>query len=108
MRRYAMLIPLLAVAADWPRFRGPNGTGIAEAAVAEWTDSTNQLWKIKLPGVGSGSPIVVKGKLFLQCSAADGSSRSLVCLDAATGKEIWTKTQKGTAAHTHDKNTLAS
>lgn len=109
MRSLLFFIAVTALAADWPRFRGPNGSGIGEAAPTKWSEKENTLWKIELPGTGNGSPIVVKGKLFIQVAAKDGSSRSLVCYDAKTGKEIWTKTQTGASnAKIHKKNSLAS
>jgi hypothetical protein len=38
-------------AADWPRFRGPNGSGIATNAnpPITWSDSQNVRWKTELP-----------------------------------------------------------
>lgn len=94
-------------AADWDRFRGPNGTGIAEGTLPA-IDPAKPLWKTAIPGKGNGSPIVVAGKVYLQSAAADGSQRWLVCLDAVTGKIRWTQTVRGTAAKTHVKNSLAS
>lgn len=103
MRRYAFLIPLLIVLqatslhADWTRFRGPNGSGISDenaATPAEWTPETVQ-WKTALPGPGSSCPIVVGDKVFVTCwTGARGNNqndllRHLVCLDRATGNELW-------------------
>ena len=41
-----------AAASDWPRFRGPNGTGIStdKDVPLTWTDKENVLWKMPLPG----------------------------------------------------------
>lgn len=108
MRSLLLLSSLFLVAADWPRFRGPNGTGITDATPTRWTSTENFLWKVELPGKGNGSPIVVKGKIFLQSAATDGTNRSLICLDAVTGKEVWTKTHIGSHARTHKKSSLAS
>ena len=108
MRGLLFVFVVMSVAADWPRFRGPNGAGVAEAMPAQWTETENRLWKVELPGKGNGSPIVAKGKLFVQCAGADGSNRSLVCLDAVTGKQLWMKSQTGQTAKTHQKNSLAS
>jgi hypothetical protein len=46
-------------AENWPRFRGPNGTGIAtdKDIPIEWTE-TCFWWKTALPGGGHSSPIV--------------------------------------------------
>lgn len=106
MRTFLLPLSLLILAADWPRFRGPNGQGHGDAAPATWTARDHRLWTIDLPGKGHGSPIVVRGKLFLQSATSD--ERTLHCFDAATGRELWKQSQSGTVAHTHRKNSLAS
>src|SRR6478736_3108160 len=60
-----------APAADWSRFRGPNGTGIAEGPLPS-IDPKHPLWKVAIPGKGVSSPIIVKGKVFLQTASKDG------------------------------------
>lgn len=90
--------------ADWTRFRGPNGTGIAsagETVPTEWSDTKNLAWKFELPGPGSSSPIVVGNKVFVTCYSGYGLSqdkdpgrledlkRHLVCVDATTGTQVW-------------------
>jgi outer membrane protein assembly factor BamB len=107
---------LLAAAAtagadNWPRFRGPNGTGVAADKVVpvKW-GAGDVLWKVELPGVGHSSPVVWGDRLFLQTSGAKGNGRSLLCLDAGTGKQLWARAAPGgTAARIHRAfNTLAS
>lgn len=95
------------LAADWPRFRGPNGSGIAadKDVPVKWTDD-NVLWKSELPGKGHSSPIVVKGKVFL-LSATD-KERLLVCIDAAKGKELWTKKVPGSFVKIRHDSSFAS
>lgn len=96
-------------AADWPRFRGPDGLGTtADKDVPVSFGPSDYLWKTPIPGKGNSSPIVSKGKVFLQTAAEDGSSRSLVCVDANTGKILWTKELKGQFARTNEKNSMAS
>jgi outer membrane protein assembly factor BamB len=97
-------------AGDWPRFRGPNGTGIAAdtEVPVRWTARDGVLWKTALPGIGHSSPIVGAGRVFLQSASADGRTRWLLCLDAATGKVRWQREAPGHSAKTHKKNTLAS
>jgi outer membrane protein assembly factor BamB len=92
---------------DWPRFRGPNGTGVAsdKDVPVRWT-AENVLWKTPIPGQGHSSPVVCASRVFLQ--SATSKARLLLCLDAATGKVLWTKTWTGRVAHTHPRNTLAS
>lgn len=100
---------LLLQGADWSRFRGPNGTGtITDANIpVKWTEK-DQVFKVAIPGRGNSSPIVSNGKVFVHTSTDAGDARMLLCLDASTGKTIWTKTIPATKAHTHNLNTLAS
>ena len=100
----------LAPAADWSRFRGPNGSGVAEGVLPK-IDPKKPLWKVEIPGKGVSSPIVVGGKVFLQTGAKDGKTRTLLCLDASNGNTLWTKDVPGEPAQPkklHNKNSLAS
>ncbi|CAN5267414.1 PQQ-like beta-propeller repeat protein [soil metagenome] len=109
MTRLLLLLAVtFTIAADWPRFRGPNGTGITDASPVSWTKDTKPLWKVELPGKGNGSPIVAAGKVFVQTAKGDGSNRAIVAYDFDTGKHLWTKTYSGTTAKIHQKNSLAS
>jgi outer membrane protein assembly factor BamB len=96
----AISITLSAQAADWPRFRGADGNGVAADAKPPitWSDSENVKWKLVLPGPGSSSPIVVGERVFVTCYSGygDGSEgsmeklqRHLLCIDRATGKVSW-------------------
>jgi outer membrane protein assembly factor BamB len=93
----------------WPRFRGPNGTGIAisQAKLPLPWDKKHVLWKVPVPG-GNGSPIVLGERIFLTTASNDGSQRHLLCLNVKDGKERWKKTYPGGRAKTHLKNSLAS
>ena len=97
----------LASGADWSRFRGPNGTGFAEGPLPT-IDPKKPLWKVEIPGQGAGSPIVVGDKVFVQTSSKDGKTRTLLCLNAADGKTVWSEDLAGTKAKMHAKNSLAS
>ena len=43
-----------AAASDWPRWRGPDGTGVARGATlpTTWDGSENIAWKAELRGLG--------------------------------------------------------
>jgi outer membrane protein assembly factor BamB len=102
-----LLVGLSLSAADWPRFRGPNGTGVADGKLPA-IDAKSPAWKVAIPGRGVSSPIVVHGKLFLQSASDDGNKRYVLCLDADTGKVLWERELPGKKAPTHAKNSLAS
>jgi outer membrane protein assembly factor BamB len=92
---------------DWPRFRGPNGSGISlEAAPPDsWSDKQNLKWKTALPGPGSSSPIVLGDRIFVTCYTGYGAGgesgtpeqlqRHLICLDRGNGKIRWSQTIAG-------------
>ena len=85
----------LGLAADWPAFRGLQGTGVAaeDQAPTEWSPEENVRWKAAMPRPGNGSPIVVEGRVLVT-SAEDekGHGRSLYCLDADSGDTRWVRT----------------
>ncbi len=94
-----------ATAADWSRFRGPNGSGVAtdtDPVPDSWSAEKNLKWKIALPGPGSSCPIIVGDKVFITCWSGYGTDRRergeqknlkrhLLCLDRSTGKTVWDK-----------------
>ena len=62
------LFTLVAAAADWTGFRGPDGNASSEDSVPDkWSEKENVLWKTKLPGLGTSSPITVGDAIFLTC-----------------------------------------
>ncbi len=107
----ALLSTFSAQAADWNRFRGPNGSGIAEDAVptpTQWSETQNLKWKIALPGAGVSCPIVVGDKVFVTCYSGYGESREnmgdikklvrhMVCVNKLDGQIVWQKTLPSTA-----------
>src|ERR1051326_2985980 len=76
---------------NWPRFRGPNGSGVAKDKniPTEFGESKNLRWKTTITGAGNSSPIVWGDRIFLQTASADAAQRSLHCIDANSGKEVW-------------------
>jgi outer membrane protein assembly factor BamB len=95
----------VSVSADWPRFRGPNGSGVAEdkePTPTTWSSTENLKWKIPLPGAGASCPIVVGDKVFVTSYSGYGIGRDsggtpkdvkrhLSCIERETGKTLWEK-----------------
>jgi len=85
-----------ANAADWPEWRGPLRTGEAPAAdpPLDWAEGRNVRWKVEVPGLGLGSPIVV-GDLVLISSAVPGEKDSqtrafvVMAFERKDGKLRW-------------------
>jgi outer membrane protein assembly factor BamB len=116
MRRGLVILTLAlcfssaALGGNWPRFRGPNGTGtVADKDVPlKWSEQENLLWKVRLPGQGNSSPVIWGDRIFLQAATNDGKERQLLCLSTVDGKVLWTRKAPGDMAKTHRKNSLAS
>ena len=70
MRPFLLLILLaltnLHAAADWSRFRGPNGSGVSAAAglPVQFGPQQNVIWKIPVPA-GDSSPVFAGKRLYL-------------------------------------------
>lgn len=57
----------LGSAQDWAQFRGPNGSGHAQATdiPAQWSQDENVRWTIDVPGRGWSSPVVAGDELWM-------------------------------------------
>ena len=70
-----------ALAQEWTRFRGPNGSGLSSATTipTRWTDKDIN-WKIRLTGVGHSSPVLWGKRFFaeMQEIAGDVGARHLI------------------------------
>ncbi len=85
----------LALADDWPQFRGPGGRGISgeTGLPLKWGLDRNIRWRAELPEPGNnGSPIVSQDAVFLAVATDEGRQRSLHCYDRDTGELRWTRT----------------
>jgi outer membrane protein assembly factor BamB len=65
-----------AVDENWPRWRGPDGSGVAAATdyAAEWGPDKNIAWKTPVEGRGHSSPVVWGNQLFITTSIRGGPS----------------------------------
>src|SRR6185295_16847240 len=106
----------MAHAENWPSFRGPNASGIADgqSLPSSWNaeKSVNILWKTPIPGLGHSSPVVWDDRVFVT-TAVSGAPKTdynpkdddiepakdasvhqwlVYCLSKRTGKIIWSQT----------------
>src|SRR5262245_25889000 len=95
-----------ACAQDWPRFRGPNGSGVSQANVA-WTKN-DLLWKVKLPGKGHSSPILWGERLFVTSGDVHNGQRLILCLDRKDGRTLWSQSYAAVKHRQHEDNSWAS
>ena len=110
IRLLAIIVFANSAIADWPAFSGALGDGKAEGSgyVLTWSPSENISWKLALRR-GNGSPIVSKGRVFITDASADGSERTLRCVDRKSGEELWARSVEAPAKEpTHKTNFYGS
>jgi len=127
--------PALAPPGMWPRFRGPDGSGVADGKPlpATWSPTQNVLWKVPVPGKGWSSPIVWGDRVFLTTAIPAGDVEkpwipekmedngkgypttavqrwTTLCLDLRTGKRLWQREAHRAVPNwlTHPKGSHAS
>jgi outer membrane protein assembly factor BamB len=86
-----VLVGGVALADNWPGWRGPTGDGrTAETELPlNWSATENVRWKAPLPDVGNSSPVVWKDRVFLTQSQDKGARRAVLCFDRANGRLLW-------------------
>ena len=79
---------------NFPSFRGPGSIGITERTniPASWDGKSgkNIKWKTAIPLPGNNSPVIWNDRIYL--SGASESKREVYCIDALSGKILWTST----------------
>jgi outer membrane protein assembly factor BamB len=93
------MIPILAVVVslgmlaapaveEWSRFRGPNGSGLAEtkALPTEFGPTKNVVWKAEVPQ-GFSSPVIHGNRIYL--TGVRDDKLLTFALDRATGTTLW-------------------
>ncbi len=109
--------------ANWPKWRGPLETGVAPTAdpPLKWSETANIQWKLRVPGEGTSTPIILGDQVFILASypandpaagpakAAKGAKTIptptdaykfvLMCLDRNTGKTRWEKVAREEVPH---------
>lgn len=104
-----ILLAASSQAQEWTRFRGPNGSGISAATgiPVTWTEDDYN-WKTKLPVEGSSSPVLWGNKIFLTGDDAENNRRSILCLDAESGRIQWRRDYTFDDYRLHRDNDFAS
>lgn len=77
---------------NWPQFRGPNASGVAEGfpAPTSWDVPTgrNVLWSTPIPGLGHASPIVWGDRVYVATSVKPGQAALKVGLYGDTDSVV--------------------
>ena len=84
----ALTVTFAAQAQDWPQWRGPNRDGRVTGfkAPATWPKELKQAWKVEI-GNGVATPALVGNRLYT--FSRQDPNEIVRCLDATTGKELW-------------------
>ena len=108
----------VAAPSNWPSFRGPDGTGVADGQKPPlaWNVKTGEgvRWKTAIPGLGHSCPVIWGNRIFLTTSISSGEADpkvrignygdvssvndtshhrwQLLCIDRDSGEILWTKT----------------
>ena len=103
----AVFVIQAALAADWTRFRGPNGSGVSEETgiPTTFSDTKNLKWKVELPGAGASSAVITGDNVIVTCYSGYGVGRGgggspedlrrhVVVVNRKTGKIRWQKAVK--------------
>jgi outer membrane protein assembly factor BamB len=85
----AQLLPVASgLGQDWPQWRGPNRDGTVRGVKvpATWPKTLTEEWNVPI-GPGVASPVAVGDRIYVFTRQKD--DELLLCLDLASGKEIW-------------------
>lgn len=66
--------------AQWAKFRGPDNGAVADdpRLPDTWSETTNVVWKVDIPGLGWSSPVVWDDHVFLTTAVSAGEERQPV------------------------------
>jgi len=113
----AFVVAAAASAQNWPSFRGPGASGVADGQnlPVRWDahQRVNVIWKTEIHGLAHSSPVVWGDRVFLTTAVSskpsatfkpglygDGTASddlsvhqwNVICLERATGKVLWERT----------------
>jgi outer membrane protein assembly factor BamB len=80
---------------DWPTFRGPDRSGVADdtGLLDQWPEGGPKLlWQADGMGRGYSSPAIANGRIYLLgdgLSTADDSDEYVICVKESDGSLVW-------------------
>lgn len=96
-----------SAATDWSRFRGPNGSGVAQTTgLPDRMSPETTVWKVEL-GKGWSSPVLWQDKVVVTAETGPGK-RAVIMLNAKDGSEVWRFEENFTEHKKHNFNSFAS
>lgn len=108
----ALLLMAALLAAQWPQFRGPDGSGVSDSSglPIQWSETQNVRWKTAVHGRAWSSPVVLGSQIWLSTATPDGRELFAVAIDKNTGRIVRDLKlfDVGTPQYAHPFNTYAS
>src|SRR5262245_37048655 len=92
VKRAALLLSLVLTphlhADNWPQWRGPTNDGVSRETglPTTWSAAKNTAWTLKLPGMGSSTPVIWGKRIFV--TSVDNHDLLLICI-STDGKMLW-------------------
>jgi outer membrane protein assembly factor BamB len=104
-----VLLASTTFAANWDRFRGPNGSGQSDdtGIPTKW-EPANFLWKQPLSNIGHSSPVIWDKQLFLTSGDSKTGAQIVSAFDAGSGAPLWEKHFDAGSYHMNGLNSYAS
>ncbi|MFH0760350.1 MAG: PQQ-binding-like beta-propeller repeat protein [Bacteroidota bacterium] len=74
-------------ATSWPAYRGPSDDGHSTArnVPVSWSETTNVVWRTKIPGRGWSSPVVMDGMVWITTSEPVGKKLKVIGIKEKDG-----------------------
>ncbi len=107
---FLLLVSFAPVSAEnWPQFRGLNATGVSsEKGIPTSWSSGDYKWDIAIDGSGHAAPVIWDDSVFVTSAEDDGAIRLLLCLDAKSGQQRWSRSIGMNRSKKHLKSSWAS
>jgi outer membrane protein assembly factor BamB len=100
------------LSAQWPQFRGPDGTGHSASTdlPLTWAEGKNVRWKTAVHGRAWSSPVILGNQVWMTTATPDGRELFAVALDRDSGKILFDLKlfDVATPQYAHPFNTYAS
>jgi outer membrane protein assembly factor BamB len=86
----ALVTLAVPLRAQWPQFRGPDGTGLSpgRGLPLTWSERTNVRWKTAIHGRGWSSPVVLDNQVWVSTATEDGRRLSALAIDRDSGRVL--------------------
>ena len=97
---FALCLLLLSPAAraDWPDFRGPSADGNVSTSNTKpiglplhWSEQRTVVWKTAIPHNGWSTPVILGRQIWFTTATADGKEFFAICVDADSGKILFSE-----------------